>query len=84
MGSEGRTDAQGPRGARDDGGSRTRGPTDAAAGLTPAIKHTQKQKKKMKDNQQTHPKAPRIARARLFFERGSAFLPSFPQPSGEY
>ena len=33
VGSEGRTDAQGPRGARDDGGTRARGPTDAAVGL---------------------------------------------------
>ena len=36
----------GPRGARDDGGPRARVPVDAAAGLTPAIKHTQKKIKK--------------------------------------
>ena len=36
----------GPRGARDDGGPRARGPLDVAAGLTPAIKHTHTKKEK--------------------------------------
>jgi hypothetical protein len=48
--------------------------------------------KNMKDNQQTHLKGTlqslhyttQRTHARLFLERGAAFLPSFPQPSGEY
>ena len=46
----------------------------------------------MKDNQQTHLKGTsqslhyttQRTHARLFLERGAAFLPSFPQPPGEY
>jgi len=46
----------------------------------------------MKDNLQTHLKGTsqsfyyttQRTHARLFLERGAAFLPSFPQPSGEF
>ena len=56
--------------------------------------HTKKKDstKNMKDNQQTHLKGTshslhcttQRTHARLFLERGAAFFPSFPQPSGEY
>ena len=54
--------------------------------------HKKKSTKNMKDNQQTHLKGTsqslhyttQRTHARLFLERGAAFLPSFPQPSGEY
>lgn len=54
--------------------------------------HKKKSTKNMKDNQQTHLKGTsqslhyttQRTHARLFLERGAAFLPSFPQPSEEY
>ena len=54
--------------------------------------HKQKNTKIMKDNQQRHLKGPsdslhhttQRTHARLFLERGTASLPSFPKPSGEY
>jgi hypothetical protein len=61
--------------------------------LTPATKYTKRKKTKdMKDNQQPNLKEPsnllhyttQCTHARLFLERGAAFLPSFPQPSGDY
>ena len=55
-------------------------------------KHKIKSTNKTTDNQQTHLKrppnslhyTPQHTHARLFLERGAAFFPSFPQPSGEY
>ena len=62
-------------------------------GLTPTTKYTQrKPQKNMTDNQQANLKEPshslhyttQRTHARLFLERGAAFLPSFPKPSREY
>ena len=47
--------------------------------------HKKRKRKKRRKIISKHTlKQPHIARARLFSERGAAFLPSFPKPLGEY